>query len=172
MTTIVLPELPQLRPHDELPEEVREVLGARMGRHGEQMSSLLIYVVMLEHDLVEMFAEQLAREPRLGRPAPHEKGTINAMLPAEFFVHQDALLESSRALSRAARERDDIQLVTSFGAVTRACVGCHTAYLAADFKPIEHEEPGEPLPCEPGDYCDDHDATSEELGAAPPPTYF
>ncbi|MDB4991197.1 MAG: uncharacterized protein JWN04_6375, partial [Myxococcaceae bacterium] len=158
--SVVIPSLaniPDLRPRDDLPREVREVLDARMQRHGEQMTDLMVYVVLLQYEVVRVLAAELAKEPRLGRPARGESGTVSALLPEKFFQQQDALLEASRALSRAATEHDEQGLLSSFSSVTRTCVSCHATYLTADFHVLDHDEPEESVPCDVGDACDEAD---------------
>lgn len=160
--------LPDLRARADLPLEVREMLTLRMQRHGEEMSDLLLCVVMLEYETTARLAAKLAEEPKLGRPAAAERGTLNAILPPAFFVQQDALAESARALSRAARERDDQQLVISFSNLTKSCVGCHSVYRQADFDVLDHDEPSDEGPCDPGDSCGEEKEEDElrEPGAA------
>ena len=96
-----------------------------------------------------------------GSARAQREGTLNALLPAKFFVHQDELAASATALAQAAAARDDRKLVEAFGAVTKSCVGCHAAYLHADLEPFEHEEPGAPLSCAYSDSCDEHNAASD-----------
>ncbi len=150
---------PDLPTREELPLEAREMLTARMLRHGEQMTVLMASVVLLDYDATEALAEDLAQEPRLGRPAPGEKETLNALLPPAFFAHQDELVTRSRALGAAAKAHDDGQLVEAFAAVAKTCVGCHAVYLHEALDIPEHEEPGDSPPCDPGDACDANDGS-------------
>lgn len=146
---------------DDLPEQAKEMLRARMMRHGENMTSLMTHVLLLDYDIAAILASDLAREPKLGRPSPTEQGTLNALLPAKFFVYQDELARSATSLAQAATEKDDRKLVEAFGAVATSCVGCHSSYLHADLEPVGHEEPGESLPCAYSDSCADHDAATD-----------
>jgi cytochrome c553 len=146
---------------EELPPEAKEMLRARMARHGEEMTALMIHVLLLDYDVAGILASDLAREPKLGRPAANEKGTLNALLPARFFVHQDALAASATAVAQAAAARDDRKLVEAFSAVAKSCVGCHSTYLHDNLEPYMHQEPGEPLPCAYSDSCEEHDAASD-----------
>jgi hypothetical protein len=114
---------------EELPVEVYEVLSARMDRHGDQMSALMLAVVLLDYEVVGLLAARMIEEPGLGRPAPGDKHSLNAQLPPSFFVHQDTLHEAARGLADAAKQRDDARLVAAFDTVARSCVGCHSAYL-------------------------------------------
>jgi mono/diheme cytochrome c family protein len=108
------------------------------------MTAMMIGVLLLEYDLVYMLASDLAEEPRLGRPAPNEQGTLNALLPAGFFVHQDALVKNAQALAQAAADKHDKRLGEAFGQVAQTCVGCHSTYLHEELN-FDHEEPGPPL---------------------------
>jgi len=146
---------------DELPPEAKSMLSARMMRHGEHMTALMFHVLLLDYDVAGLLASDLAREPKLGRPAPNEKDTLNALLPAKFFVHQDELAVSATALAEAAAARDDRKLVEAFGAVAKSCVGCHSVYLHAALEPLRHLEPGEPLPCAYSDTCEEDGAASD-----------
>ncbi|MEY4514328.1 MAG: hypothetical protein RLZZ450_6450 [Pseudomonadota bacterium] len=137
------------------------MLRARMVRHGGDMTALMIHVLLLDYEVAAILSSDLAREPKLGRPRPDEKGTLNALLPAKFFVHQDELAASATALAQAARARDDQKLVEAFGAVAKSCVGCHSSYLHEDLEPLGHEEPGEALPCAYSDSCEEHDAARD-----------
>lgn len=119
----------ELAARSELPMVIRETLSASMERHGEELSYLLVSVVLLDYDGVEQLAQLIADEPKLGRPNPEETGTLNAMLPPAFFAHQDQLTERARTLALAAREKDDAKLVEAFGALAETCVACHSTYL-------------------------------------------
>lgn len=127
------------------------MLTARMMRHGDEMTALTSAVLMLEYDLTHTLASELSEEPKLGRPAPGETGTLNALLPAEFFAQQDALVESAKRLAKAAQRRDDTLIVEAFGDVTKSCVGCHAAYLNA--KANAPARPDETAPCNPEEAC-------------------
>jgi hypothetical protein len=119
-------ELPE---RNELPMVIRETLSASMERHGEELSFLLVSVVLLDYADAERLAQLIADEPKLGRPHPDEKETLNALLPSSFFVHQDRLTDRATALALAAREKNDATLGTAFGALAETCVGCHSTYL-------------------------------------------
>lgn len=123
-----------------LPTEAREMLSSRMQRHGEEMMLLLVSVMTLQHEDSELLAQQVAAEPRLGRPAAGETGTINAMLPARFFDLQEELQVRARAMAEAARAKDDTRIVRAYGQLAETCVSCHSVYLNAE----EHAElPGD-----------------------------
>ena len=149
-STLEAMEAVRLGEREALPEAAREMLHARMVRHGDQLVDLMTSVLLLDYTTTADFADGIAREPKLGRPAPGEAGTLNALLPAAFFAHQDALAEHARALRDAARARDDVRLADAFAAVTKTCVGCHAAYLDEDFGFPLHDEPEERDDCGAG----------------------
>jgi hypothetical protein len=123
---------PELRQPTWLPPEAREMLTRRMLRHAQDMSYLVNGVVLLEHDVVLELSERMAAEPRLGRPAPGEQGTLGALLPSRFFDLEDELRERARALGEAARAKDDTGLVHAYGQLVGTCVSCHALYLQDD----------------------------------------
>lgn len=147
---------PSLPPRQELPFEAREMLESRMLRHGQEMTALMVGVLLLDYDLSYTYAASFADEPKLGRPAVGEKGTLSALLPAEFFVHQDTLGIAARQLAAASLAKDDARMVDAFAAVAKSCVGCHSAYLHDDLNILEHDEPGDGLPAcdEQSEACD------------------
>ncbi len=123
---------PSLPEPEWLPSEAREMLSARMQRHGEEMMLLLVSVMTLSHEDTQQLAEEVAAEPRLGRPNPGEKDTINARLPARFFDLQDQLRERANAVAAAAVAKDDGRIVRAYGQLAETCVSCHTVYLDPD----------------------------------------
>jgi hypothetical protein len=145
------PGLPSSRPDLDLPEpgwlrpQAREMLTARMQRHGDDMMFLMASVVLLSHDGAEALAGQIAAEPRIGRPGPGERDTLNALLPTRFFDLQDQLRDRARAVADAARARDDARLVKAYGQLAETCVSCHSAYLRdpGDGYPIDESPAGD-----------------------------
>lgn len=117
---------------DWLPSEAKEMLSARMDRHGEEMLLLLQSVMTLHHEDVELLAEQVAAEPRLRRPSLGEKGTLSALLPTRFFTLQEQLVERAHALAAAARDNDNGRIVRAYGQLAETCVSCHSVYLTPD----------------------------------------
>ena len=115
-----------------LPTEAREMLTSRMDRHGEVMMMLLVSVMTLQHSDTELLAEQVAAEPRIGRPAAGEKGTISTLLPPRFFDLQDQLVERAHAVAQAARANDNGRIVRAYGQLAETCVSCHSVYLQPD----------------------------------------
>lgn len=114
---------------DKLPQAARDALTIRMDRHGDRMLLLFESVLLLNYPLAATLATELSQEPKLGRPARAEKGTLSALLPAAFFDHQDRLVERAGRLAEAARAQEDEPLMRAFADVASSCVGCHAAYL-------------------------------------------
>jgi len=120
-----------------LPSEAREMLSARMDRHGEVMMMLLVSVMTLQHSDTELLAEQVAAEPRLGRPAtgetvtprdwPHRRRSQRPARQAGRARQQDRLRPASptdTAGSDAARARpaaDRWGPTSASGCRCRAC---------------------------------------------------
>jgi hypothetical protein len=115
-----------------MPSEAKEMLSSRMERHGEEMMLLLVSVMTLHHDDTELLAEQVAAEPRLGRPNPGEKGTLNALMPERFFGLQDQLVVRAHEVAAAARAKDNGRIVRAYGQLAETCVSCHSVYLTPD----------------------------------------
>lgn len=129
-----------LRAPEWLPTEAREMLSSRMQRHGEEMMLLLVSVMTLQHEDTELLAQQVAAEPRLGRPAPGESGTISSLLPPRFFDLQEELTVRALAMAEVARTKDDTSIVRAYGQLAETCVSCHSVYLNAD---AHAERPGD-----------------------------
>jgi len=127
------PPAPAKLPKPEwLPEAAREMLATRMQRHGEELMLLLVTVLTLGHEDSAHLAREVAAEPRIGRPGPGEKDTLNALLPARFFELQDELRERALAVADAADAKDSGRVVRAFGKLTETCVSCHAVYLDAE----------------------------------------
>jgi hypothetical protein len=154
--TAVVPK-PELAPREDLPVEAHEVLRVRMMRHGDQMGAMMLAVVLLDYEVVRLLTDALLREPNLGRPTPDDKHSLNALLPASFFVHQDALRKAAQELARAAEQTDDQKLVAAFNGVSRTCVDCHSAYLHEALV----EEGQISIPCELEGSCDEEPEPAE-----------
>jgi cytochrome c' len=123
---------PKLQPPDWLPVQAREMLAARMQRHGEEMMYLTAMVLTLNHEGAAHLAEHIAEEPRIGRPTSEERGTISELLPERFFDLQDELNDRAKAMASAARTGANDKMVQAYGRLTQTCVSCHEAYLADD----------------------------------------
>ena len=98
-----------------------------MGRHGEQMRSLVSRAVVLDYDGTARVAGEIFDEPALARPIGGDE--LNAFLPARFFDLQDAMRAQARMMVEAAARRDSKRVAESFGALASSCVACHDAYL-------------------------------------------
>lgn len=155
---------PSLAVREDLPVEAREVLAGRMMRHGDQIGAMTLAVVLLDYEVVRLLTARMSDEPMLGRPSAGDKHSLNALLPASFFVHQDQLHEATRALAAAAAQTDDLKLVAAFNEVNKTCVGCHSAYLHEALV----EEPEILPPCEVPGRCDQE---YEPEGSAREPDY-
>jgi len=133
VTAAAGPPAPAKLPEPEwLPEAAREMLATRMQRHGEELMLLLVTVLTLGHEDSAHLAREVAAEPRIGRPSPGEKDTLNALLPARFFELQDELRERALSVADAADAKDSGRVVRAFGKLTETCVSCHAVYLDAE----------------------------------------
>lgn len=150
---------PALPAREDLPEQASEVLAGRMMRHGNQMSAMMLAVVLLDYEVVRLLTTRMLDEPVLGRPAAGDDHSLNALLPASFFVHQDELATATRGLAKAATETDDLQLVAAFNDVSRTCVGCHSAYLHEALVDEAELTP----PCQLPEACDEEEEPEESL---------
>lgn len=131
---------PVMRKPEWIPSEAREMLAARMRRHGEEMMFLVVSVLILSYDSAESMALEIAAEPKIGRPGAGESGTINALLPSRFFEFQDELRDRADAVADAARAKDHTRLVRAYGQLAETCVGCHAAYMEAEPPGDESED--------------------------------
>lgn len=131
---------PVMQKPEWIPSEAREMLTARMRRHGEEMMFLVVSVLILSYDSAEEMAEEIAAEPKIGRPGAGESGTINALLPQRFFEFQDELRERADAVSDAAHAKDHVRLVRAYGQLAETCVGCHAAYMESEPPSDERDE--------------------------------
>ncbi len=128
-------------PRESLRPATRELLKARMQRHGTELTQLMSMVVLLDWSGVERASERLIGEPALARPLPGDRDSFNAELPALFFVRQQALLDALRGLRDAARHQSDHELKVAFNGVSGACLDCHAAYLSPSAQPDVLREP-------------------------------
>lgn len=115
-----LPSPPGMTP------SIRELLHQRMARHSEDMSQLLSRVLLLKYDEVVTTAERIATAQPLVRPLPGD--AESPALPERFYLLQEELRQRARAVSEAARARDDQAMTRSFGQLTETCVSCHVAF--------------------------------------------
>lgn len=117
--------------------QTRQELKARMGQHGTTMQNLVRAVVLLDRPTIRVLATRIADEEIVARTGSGPRPS----LPPKFFTEQDDLAATARQLAVAAIDGgDDKALADRFSALTRTCVGCHSAYL--------RDRP-EPLPAAP-----------------------
>jgi hypothetical protein len=112
-----------------LPERAREMLRDRMARHGEDMMTLMAALLMLNYETAQEIALGISREPKLSRPGPQEKDTLNALLPRRFFDLQDLLVTRAKAVANAAAAADDARVMRAYGQLAETCLACHASYL-------------------------------------------
>jgi hypothetical protein len=125
-----------LLPPENVAAATRVELRSRMNRHGNDMSSLVRAVVLLDRPTVAALAGRISDEELLARSDTRRADPWRPLLPPGFFVEQEALRKAASELAEAAAhgQPDDV-LAERFGLVTRTCVRCHGAYL--------HDLPGE-----------------------------
>jgi hypothetical protein len=121
---------PELARPERIPAPARAVIATKMGRHAEQMSTLVTQVVVLDYDGVGRTAGEMFDEPGLARPIAGDE--LNGLLPERFFVLQDGLRAQARQLVAAATQHDADRLAGVFGELTRTCISCHAVYLHGD----------------------------------------
>ncbi len=109
--------------------DTRTEMKARMARHGETMSNLVRSVVLLDRPTIRILATRIADEEVIARIGSGREAK-RPPLPRDVLVAQDELSGSARQLAIAAVEGgDDKILAERFGAVTKTCVSCHSAYV-------------------------------------------
>ena len=108
----------------------RQFLRKRMERHADDMVRLVIAATLLNRNKVQLFANELATEPRLTRPLPGDVDEdLNSTLPERFFVLQDELRARAQLLATVARGKDNDALATGVGQLLQTCITCHSAFL-------------------------------------------
>lgn len=112
-----------------LPQAARAVLRERMRRHGPDSRDLLTTLTLLYHDRAAELAGRIESEPLLAEPGKAGPDTLNAALPARFFVLQKQLQQRAGDVARAARAKDNGKMATAFGKVVEVCVACHAVYV-------------------------------------------
>lgn len=120
---------PRLPKPGHLPEVARGVLERRMERHGADMTELLSSVVLTDWEAAQRRAEAIAGDASLARPLTGDAAELNSQLPEAFFRYQDELRARTKELAAAAARSDAQASTDAFGAVAKACVSCHLAYL-------------------------------------------
>jgi cytochrome c556 len=100
-----------------------------MKTHGEQMQQLSVATVLLRYGEIQRLAGRVADQPALGRPEKAGAGDVNAEVPEQFFLMQDNLRRSAKALAAAAAKEDDAGIARGFGDVSTSCISCHAQFL-------------------------------------------
>jgi len=124
------PPGPELAVPDHIPPAARTVIRAKMRRHAEQLPALMSSVVVLDYDGVARAAGEIFDEPALARPVSGDE--LNGLLPAQFFVLQDALRAAARQVVDAAARRDSAQLARASARLNDTCISCHDLYVHGD----------------------------------------
>jgi hypothetical protein len=122
-----IPPEPSLAAPERISPAMRAVIKTKMGRHAQQLGTLVSRVVVVDYDGVARSAGEIFDEPALARPLAGDE--LNGVLPERFFELQDALRAQARQLVAAAAERDGARVSDLFGGLTRTCVACHQVYL-------------------------------------------
>jgi len=122
-----IPPGPELGSPERLSPAVRAVVRTKMNHHGDQLTTLVSRVVLLDYDGIARAAGAIFDEPMLARPTAGDE--LNAALPERFFQSQDALRVAAKQLVAAAALRDRPKLAESFAALTKTCLQCHDLYL-------------------------------------------
>jgi hypothetical protein len=119
-----------LLPPENVPTSTRADLRARMGRHGNSMTSLVRAVVLIDRPTVTVLARRIADEELIARAESSGLDPWRPLLPKEFFIEQGALRTAAQELAQAAAEdTSDVVLADRFAGLTRTCIRCHGAYL-------------------------------------------
>jgi len=105
------------------------MLSLRMQRHGQQMMSLVLNLIILRDDEVARAADEIAAEPGLVSVAAGNDDPLGRLLPPRFLELQDQLRHRARVVAGAALARNNAQLLSAYGRLTETCVSCHGAYL-------------------------------------------
>jgi hypothetical protein len=121
---------PEMGPPAHIPPAARAVIATKMGRHSQQLSTLLMSVLVLDDDGVARVAGEIFDEPQLARPLGGDE--LNGLLPERFFQLQDALRAQAREVVAVAARPDRTPLPDSFAQLTKTCVACHALYLGGD----------------------------------------
>ena len=119
-----------LLPPENVAASTRAELRARMDRHGNTMSTLVKAVVLIDRPTITTMAQRIADEELLARPDSQTFDRWRPLLPKAFFVEQDTLRATARALAQAAAQGEpDSLLAERFGTLTATCVRCHGSYI-------------------------------------------
>lgn len=144
----------ELKAPEWLPVQAREMLAARMQRHGEEMMYLTAMVLTVNYEGAAHLAGHIAEEPRIPRPSPDEHGTISELLPARFFELQDELNQRALVMASAAGAREQGKMLEAYSRLTETCVSCHVLYMHDDRSqatPRDFDSESQEFEAEPAD---------------------
>src|SRR3954471_15920816 len=103
---------------DKVSDAARAELRARMGQHGNTMSTLVRAVVLLDRPTVTTLAGRIADAEVVARVEAGGKGSPPTLLPKDFFLEEDRLRDAARDLAAAAAHREpDAVLADRFAAL-------------------------------------------------------
>ncbi len=102
-----------------------------MTQHGDSMNDLLWSVLFLDYDSALSAGMSIVEGPRLSRIHTGDASVLNNRIPPIFFDLQDELVDRTKKLLVAAKNKDIQALGRSYGKITETCVRCHDAYLQA-----------------------------------------
>jgi cytochrome c556 len=106
----------------------RQVLKSRMKSHVHDMTDLESAIMVLDYPAIVQLSHAIATDVNLSRPITGDATELNAALPEKFFVRQDELRASARALETAAQGLDPNAVASAYGRLSEACVRCHADY--------------------------------------------
>lgn len=123
-----LSEPTRREPPEPLSPAARQVLKSRMKSHAHDMADLEAAIMVLDYPAIVQRSHAIAADVNLSRPITGDATELNAALPEKFFVRQDELKASARALERAAQGLDSNAVAIAYGRLAEACVRCHADY--------------------------------------------
>lgn len=106
---------------------VRSLIDTKMEAHAQDMTDLLVLVVLLEREAAAETADRIAAEPKIARS---RNGDLR--IPRDFERMQEKLSARAREVAAAARKSDDAAMSDAFGRLTETCIACHVRYLDSD----------------------------------------
>jgi hypothetical protein len=122
--------LEHLLPPEKVAASTRSELRARMERHGNNMSSLVKAVVLLDRPTIANLAGRISDEELIAKADAPAIEKFKPLLPKTFFAELDALRAAASDLAQAAAHgQNDGVIADKFSALTGTCVRCHSSYL-------------------------------------------
>jgi len=124
------PPLEHLLTPEKVAASTRTELRARMERHGNNMSSLVKAVILLDRPTVANLAGRISDEEMIAKADAPAIAKSKPLLPKTFFAELDALRAAASELAQAAAhgQNDDV-IADKFATVTATCVRCHSSYV-------------------------------------------